>query len=57
MSTPCYKCRAVKRCKMYLDKATHRPVYLCRRDATRLGYRLVDLATVVFTEAPRALAR
>lgn len=53
MSAPCYKCRAIKRCKMYLTK-DKRPIYLCRQDATRLGYREVDMARVTFQEAPRA---
>ena len=48
MSAPCYKCRAIKRVRMYLDPLTHQPIYLCRRDATRLGYRVVDLANVAF---------
>lgn len=53
MSAPCYRCHAVKRVKMYIDHETRRPIYLCKRDATRYGYRAVDMAAMPFTMAKK----
>jgi hypothetical protein len=36
---------------MYIDHQSKRPIYLCKRDATRYGYRAVDMACVAFTTA------
>jgi ribosomal protein S27AE len=38
VSRPCEQCDTVRRCRMFIDGTTGRPVYLCGACARELGY-------------------
>jgi hypothetical protein len=38
VSRPCEQCNTVKRCAMFIDETTRKPIYLCPACARDLGY-------------------